>query len=253
MSMASVGTISSTETEPPKVHASDISSIKAFAELNGASVIPSTYHSITEPHDDVAEHLASSIPLIDLSLLTSCDPQIHAKAVHELSRACAQWGLFMSPKHSHPSHNSYLIILNHPFPFNLLVFFSSVVGSALRRFAPPRKSTPLCKRCGSDVQRSLSRNQAVTRVNDVFVPPSSSRASSVPSDAPKSDEFVPPPSSSPAQVRRASSSKSQPSNPFLSPAIPNHSFGKLDLDRSLKNVGESQLIFITALGFHVII
>ena len=91
--MASAATIPS--TEPPKVHASDISSIKAFAESNGASPIPSTYYSLAEPRDDVAGELAASIPVIDFSLLTSDDPQIHAKAVQELGKACAQWGFFM--------------------------------------------------------------------------------------------------------------------------------------------------------------
>ncbi|KAK7350996.1 hypothetical protein VNO77_10108 [Canavalia gladiata] len=93
--MASTATIRSSETEAKKVHAWEISSIKEFAESNGASVIPSTYHSVTEGHDDAADELTDSIPVIDLSLLTSKDPEIHAKAVHELGKACAEWGFFM--------------------------------------------------------------------------------------------------------------------------------------------------------------
>ncbi|XP_057451865.1 2-oxoglutarate-dependent dioxygenase 19-like [Lotus japonicus] len=86
------------------VHASEISSIKTFAESNGASTIPSTYHSLTEESTDVvvADELAASIPVIDLSLLTSNDPQIHAKAVHQLSKACAEWGFFMLTNHGIP-------------------------------------------------------------------------------------------------------------------------------------------------------
>ncbi|XP_061349302.1 2-oxoglutarate-dependent dioxygenase 19-like [Gastrolobium bilobum] len=100
--MASATTVSS--SEPPKVHASDISSIKAFAESNGASPIPSTYYSLTEPRDDVADELASSIPVIDFSLLTSHDPQIHSPAVHELAKACAEWGFFMLTNHGIPEN-----------------------------------------------------------------------------------------------------------------------------------------------------
>ncbi|KAJ1382797.1 Oxoglutarate/iron-dependent dioxygenase [Sesbania bispinosa] len=101
--MASASTILS--TEPLKVHASDISSIKAFAESNGASPIPSTYHSLTEsPDQNDAEELAASIPLIDFSLLTSHDPQIHAKAVLQLGKACSEWGFFMLTNHGIPEN-----------------------------------------------------------------------------------------------------------------------------------------------------
>ncbi|XP_058781458.1 2-oxoglutarate-dependent dioxygenase 19-like [Vicia villosa] len=79
----------------------NISSIKAFAESNGASPIPSNYHSAIEI-DNVADHLAASIPVIDFSLLTSDDPQIHTKAVDELGKACAEWGFFMLINHGVP-------------------------------------------------------------------------------------------------------------------------------------------------------
>ncbi|KAK7282569.1 hypothetical protein RIF29_11466 [Crotalaria pallida] len=95
--MASAATTLS--SEPKKLHASDISSIKDFAELNKDSLIPSNYYSITEPRDDVVDELAASIPVIDFSLLTSGDPQIHSKAVHELGKACAEWGFFMLTNH----------------------------------------------------------------------------------------------------------------------------------------------------------
>ncbi|CAL5204051.1 unnamed protein product [Lathyrus oleraceus] len=80
-----------------------ISSIKAFAESNGASPIPSNYHSFTDIDDvAVADELAASIPVFDFSLLTSDDPQIHAKAVQELAKACAEWGFFMLINHGVP-------------------------------------------------------------------------------------------------------------------------------------------------------
>ncbi|XP_058749632.1 2-oxoglutarate-dependent dioxygenase 19-like [Vicia villosa] len=79
----------------------NISSIKAFAESNGASPIPSNYHSVTDTHD-VADNLAASIPVIDFSLLTSDDPQIHTKVVDELGKACTYWGFFMLINHGIP-------------------------------------------------------------------------------------------------------------------------------------------------------
>ncbi|CAI8598370.1 unnamed protein product [Vicia faba] len=79
---------------------SDISSIKAFAESNGASPIPSNYHSFADINDVAdADGLAASIPVIDFSFLTSDDPQIHTKTVDELGKACAEWGFFMLINH----------------------------------------------------------------------------------------------------------------------------------------------------------
>ncbi|XP_028790839.1 flavanone 3-dioxygenase 2 [Neltuma alba] len=95
--MASAATVPS--PAPQKLHPSDISSIKDFAESIAGSAIPSTYHSITEGRDDVADELAASLPVIDLSLLTSTDPVIHAGAVRELGRACQDWGFFLLINH----------------------------------------------------------------------------------------------------------------------------------------------------------
>ncbi|XP_028806771.1 flavanone 3-dioxygenase 2-like [Neltuma alba] len=97
--MAPPPTASISLSGPPKLHASEIGSIKAFAESNRGSAIPSSYYSIGEPLDDVADHLASSIPVIDFSLLTSADPQLHANAVSRLGNACSEWGFFMLTNH----------------------------------------------------------------------------------------------------------------------------------------------------------
>ncbi|XP_028786768.1 1-aminocyclopropane-1-carboxylate oxidase homolog [Neltuma alba] len=100
--MASPLTISSS-SEPQKLHASDdtVTTIQAFIESNGNVPIPTTYYSLTEPHrDDVAgDDLAASIPILDFSLLTSPDPQIHADAVRQLGDACREWGFFMITNH----------------------------------------------------------------------------------------------------------------------------------------------------------
>ncbi|XP_028790018.1 protein DMR6-LIKE OXYGENASE 2-like [Neltuma alba] len=97
--MAPPPTASISSSEPPNLHASDIGSIKSFAESNGVSPIRFSYYSIAEPQDDVADHLASSIPIVDFSLLNSHDPQLHADAVFRLGKACAEWGFFMLTNH----------------------------------------------------------------------------------------------------------------------------------------------------------
>ncbi|XP_054798900.1 2-oxoglutarate-dependent dioxygenase 19-like [Prosopis cineraria] len=99
MHMAPAATSTNSSLQPPKLHASDIGSIKAFSESNGSSPIPSSYHSIVEPRDDVADELASSFPIVDFSLLTSDDPLLHADAVNQLGKACAEWGFFMLTGH----------------------------------------------------------------------------------------------------------------------------------------------------------
>ncbi|XP_028760173.1 protein DOWNY MILDEW RESISTANCE 6-like isoform X2 [Neltuma alba] len=86
--------------EPQKLEASQISSVKAFIESNDAVPIPSTYFSVHELREDVAENnLAASIPVIDFSLLTSDNPHVHANAVRQLGTVCKEWGFFMIINH----------------------------------------------------------------------------------------------------------------------------------------------------------
>ncbi|KAI9111264.1 hypothetical protein K1719_017676 [Acacia pycnantha] len=82
-------------------HVVDISSVKSLSESNTAALIPSYYHTLTssDGHDDVAHELAALIPVVDFSLLTSTDPQIHAAAVSQLGQACQYWGFFIVTNH----------------------------------------------------------------------------------------------------------------------------------------------------------
>ncbi|KAI9090124.1 hypothetical protein K1719_028820 [Acacia pycnantha] len=93
--MASPPTVSVLSSKPPKLHNSNISSIKDFADANGLSPIPSSYFFVVEARDNVADYLSSSIPIIDFSLLISDHPQFHADAISLLSKACAEWGFLM--------------------------------------------------------------------------------------------------------------------------------------------------------------
>lgn len=142
--MASVASISSSEQKPAKVHASEISSIKTFAESRGDSPIPSTYHSITDLHDDdIADDLAASIPVIDMSLLTSHHPQIHAKAVQELGKACAEWGFFMLTNHGIPM-NLVEELMKKSQEFHDLPTEEKKEFSDNDPFAPIRHGTSFC-------------------------------------------------------------------------------------------------------------
>ncbi|KAI4346120.1 hypothetical protein L6164_013199 [Bauhinia variegata] len=82
--------------------ATNISSIKAFVEaINEHTTIPSNYYSFIDPRDgdEVDDTLAAFIPVIDYSLLTSMDSEMHAKGIQELGKACKEWGFFMVINH----------------------------------------------------------------------------------------------------------------------------------------------------------
>ncbi|KAL1564625.1 2-oxoglutarate-dependent dioxygenase 19-like [Salvia divinorum] len=75
------------------------SSVKQLAESPNLSSIPSNYIY----HSDPAEtDLQASIPVIDLSLLTSHNPHHKAKAIHDLDQACQHWGFFILVNHGMP-------------------------------------------------------------------------------------------------------------------------------------------------------
>ncbi|KAM7479009.1 hypothetical protein LguiA_027222 [Lonicera macranthoides] len=80
--------------------------IKAVAESPGLNSIPSNYTYSTNPRHE--QFLASdpndddSIPIIDFSMLTSSSPDQRSKAVHDLGKACQDWGFFMVVNHDIP-------------------------------------------------------------------------------------------------------------------------------------------------------
>ncbi|KAI9115114.1 hypothetical protein K1719_014127 [Acacia pycnantha] len=88
----------------PSIRATDICSIKAVADESAKlSAIAATYNSLTDPRQrQVSDELTAQIPIIDFSLLLSNDPQLHAKAVQHLAKACKEWGFFMVISHGIP-------------------------------------------------------------------------------------------------------------------------------------------------------
>ncbi|KAI9090115.1 hypothetical protein K1719_028811 [Acacia pycnantha] len=103
--MASLPTVSVLSSEPPKLHNSNIRSIKAFADANGLSLIPSSYFFVVEARDNVADYLSSSIPIIDFSLLISDHPQFHADAISLLNHGISEKLMEEVMNKAHEFHN----------------------------------------------------------------------------------------------------------------------------------------------------
>ncbi|BFG41233.1 hypothetical protein CerSpe_275070 [Prunus speciosa] len=86
--------------QPPKL----MTSIKKLAESPGITFIPPTYTYTNNPHDDLAALIdtESKIPTVDFSLLTSGTPQQRSQAIHDLGKACQDWGFFLVINHGVP-------------------------------------------------------------------------------------------------------------------------------------------------------
>ncbi|KAB5516037.1 hypothetical protein DKX38_026685 [Salix brachista] len=72
-----------------------ITSIKTLAESPGLTSIPATHTFTPDLHGQVTSVPEGSIPVIDYSLLISGTPGQRSEIVHELGRACQDWGFFM--------------------------------------------------------------------------------------------------------------------------------------------------------------
>ncbi|KAM3377500.1 2-oxoglutarate-dependent dioxygenase 19 [Capsicum galapagoense] len=80
------------------------SNIKQLAGSPNLRFVPSNYvHSTNLNHDDDGDD-SNSIPIIDFSLLTSCDPNQRSTAIHQLGKACQDWGFFMVVNHGIPDN-----------------------------------------------------------------------------------------------------------------------------------------------------
>ncbi|KAK6945785.1 Non-hem dioxygenase N-terminal domain [Dillenia turbinata] len=77
--------------------------IKTLAESPNLTSIPSTYtYSTTPLVEPVVSGSEASIPIIDFSLLTSGSPDRRSQAIHDLGKACQDWGFFMVTNHGIP-------------------------------------------------------------------------------------------------------------------------------------------------------
>lgn len=76
--------------------APNILSVKKVAESPNLTSIPSKYVYHNDPSATAAADVEeASIPIIDLSLLSSDNPDEKAKALYHLDHACQEWGFFI--------------------------------------------------------------------------------------------------------------------------------------------------------------
>ncbi|KAF2320499.1 hypothetical protein GH714_027744 [Hevea brasiliensis] len=80
----------------------NITTIRTIAESPGLTSIPSAYTFTPTPHDQVVSETQVSLPVIDYSLLTSGTPHQRSKIVHDLGKACQNWGFFLMINHGVP-------------------------------------------------------------------------------------------------------------------------------------------------------
>ncbi|KAB5516028.1 hypothetical protein DKX38_026676 [Salix brachista] len=98
--LASYPSLMAAETSSPLP--SNITSIKTLAESPGLTSIPATHTFTPDLHGQVTSVPEGSIPVIDYSLLISGTPGQRSEIVHELGRACQDWGFFMVINHGVP-------------------------------------------------------------------------------------------------------------------------------------------------------
>ena len=79
------------------VHSPRMKSVKALAESASLSSLPSIYSFTHNPHDEtiIPDDAEDSVPIIDVSLLVSGTPEEQSQVVHQLNKACSDWGCFM--------------------------------------------------------------------------------------------------------------------------------------------------------------
>ncbi|KAG5226628.1 hypothetical protein OIU78_025802 [Salix suchowensis] len=87
-----------------------ITSIKTLAESPGLTSIPATHTFTPDLHGQVTSVPEGSIPVIDYSLLISGTPGQRSEIVHDLGRACQDWGFFMVINHGVPQKLLSLIL-----------------------------------------------------------------------------------------------------------------------------------------------
>ena len=98
------------------VHPPKVTSVKALVESTDFSSPPSFYIFTHNLHDEpISDDPDDSIPIIDISLLVSGTPEEQSQVIHQLSKACSDWGCFMV-------RTVYLICLELSIKFVLRVY-----------------------------------------------------------------------------------------------------------------------------------
>ncbi|KAM7481695.1 hypothetical protein LguiB_006278 [Lonicera macranthoides] len=79
-----------------------MTSIKAIAETPEFSFLPSTHPYFENQNGLESVNAEDSIPTIDFSLLTMGSPDQRSKVIHDLGKACQEWGFFLVINHGVP-------------------------------------------------------------------------------------------------------------------------------------------------------
>lgn len=73
-----------------------VTSIKSLAESPAFSSLPSAYMFNGDPSDEADPNDPElTIPVVDMSLLTSGSPDQRSKIIHDLVKICQEWGCFV--------------------------------------------------------------------------------------------------------------------------------------------------------------
>lgn len=77
-------------------------SVKTLSESPDLTSIPSSYTFTTNPNDEIVGDPDDDdpIPVVDYSLLVTGTPDQRAKTIHDIGKACEQWGFFMLINHT---------------------------------------------------------------------------------------------------------------------------------------------------------
>ncbi|PIN04918.1 Iron/ascorbate family oxidoreductase [Handroanthus impetiginosus] len=72
--------------------------IKVLADSSDLKAVPSKFKFVNEPTGLNSD----SLPIIDFSALTANDPDQRSKAIHDVGKACQEWGFFILVNHGIP-------------------------------------------------------------------------------------------------------------------------------------------------------
>ncbi|CAI9098472.1 OLC1v1035123C1 [Oldenlandia corymbosa var. corymbosa] len=81
-----------------------MATVKALAQSPNLKSRPSDFAHLKDQEKSIETNLEVNniIPVIDVSLLSSTNPDDRAKAIHDLGKACEEWGSFMVVNHEIP-------------------------------------------------------------------------------------------------------------------------------------------------------
>ncbi|KAK3034796.1 hypothetical protein RJ639_033701 [Escallonia herrerae] len=135
-----------------------MTSIKVVAQSSALNSLPSSYAYSANRQVAAASDPDGSLPVIDFSLLTSGNPDQRAKVVHDLGKACEEWGFFLLTSYYgvtiRVSMLNFVQVVNHGMPetlvekvFNASHEFFNLTEEEKKEFEGKHALDPI--RCGT--------------------------------------------------------------------------------------------------------